>query len=240
MAKKSKSRAWGCLRNCLVLSILGGLALVVATVVLAIAGAGAGWWAYDKYVIREPGPQLDRASIMSSISQESTVLYSDGTTRVGVFFEEQHRVLLTRDTLPAAFAFAIVAAEDGNFWFHYGVDPVGITRAMGQNIAAGRVVAGGSTLSQQTAKNVFVRPDRSIKSKLGEGLNTLRLEHHYDKVEILTFYANQFYVTGNGRGLGIAGRYFFDVEDPAELSVLQCAYIAGLVKGPSNYDPWIG
>jgi penicillin-binding protein 1A len=238
MTKKSKSR--GCFRRFVGFTFGCGCLTLLATVIVFIVGSVAGWWAYDTHVVREPGSHIERSAIMASIAQESTVFYEDGTTRVGVFFDDQHRVLLTRDNLPPAFAFAIVASEDGAFWSHYGIDPIGITRAMGQNVAAGRVVAGGSTLSQQTAKNVFVRPDRSLKSKLGEGVNTLRLEAHYDKLDILTFYANQFYVTGNGRGLGIAGRYFFDTEDPEKLSVLQCAYIAGLVKGPSNYDPWIG
>ena len=107
------------------------------------------------------------------------------------------------------------------------------------NLAAGGVVAGGSTLTQQTAKNIYYRPDRSIKAKGIELLNALRLEHRYDKKEILEFYANQFYVSGNGRGLGIGARHFFD-KDVSQLSLAESAFLAGLVKGPANYDPFIG
>jgi len=70
-------------------------------------------------------------------------------------------------------------------------------------------------------------------------VNALRLEAHYTKPEILEFYANQFHVSANGRGLGIAARYFFDKE-PSQLSTLECAFIAGMVKGPANYNPFIG
>ena len=93
------------------------------------------------------------------------------------------------------------------------------------------------TLTQQTAKNLFNRPDRSFRSKLEEAVNALRLEYYYSKEEILEFYANQFHVTGNGRGIGIAARYLFD-KDVSELTLLECAYIAGMVKGPSLYDPF--
>jgi len=104
------------------------------------------------------------------------------------------------------------------------------------NIEAGKVVAGGSTLTQQTAKNLFQRPDRSFSAKGTEALNALRLEHYYDKEQILEFYANQFHVNANGRGIAIAARYFFN-SSIEELSLIECAFIAGMVKGPNLYDP---
>ena len=112
-------------------------------------------------------------------------------------------------------------------------------RAMYANIKARRLVAGGSTLTQQTAKNLYYRPDRSLRSKWNELLNALRLEAHYSKDEILEFYFNQFHVAGNGRGLGIAARYYFD-KSVADLSLQECAFIAGSVKAPARYNPFIG
>ena len=90
---------------------------------------------------------------------------------------------------------------------------------MVSNLKARRVGAGGSTLTQQTAKNLYYRPDRSIRSKLVELVSALRLEAHHDKEAILEFYANQFHVSANGRGLGIAARYFFD-KDVEDLTTL--------------------
>jgi penicillin-binding protein 1A len=185
-------------------------------------------------------PEMAREVVEAAVfSSESTVTYSDGQTPIGVFFEEEHRQPVSWDDLPPAWMVAIVAAEDGRFWTHSGVDPESVARAARDNAQAGTVVSGGSTLTQQTAKNLFDRPDRSLESKLAELDYALHLEKAYNKREILTFYANLFHVTGNGTGLGIAARYFFD-KKPRDLTVLESAYLAGLVKGPANYDPFPG
>ncbi len=194
---------------------------------------------YQRHVVDEPGEHISAESIQAVIAQESPVLYRDGKTPIGVFFSREHRIYVNADELPEAWVQAIVAAEDQRFFDHPGFDWRGITRAMIQNIKAGRVVAGGSTLTQQTAKNLYYRPDRSFRSKWEELVNALRLEAHYDKRTILEFYANQFHVSANGRGLGIAARYFFD-KAPADLTVLECAFIAGLVKAPAKYNPFVG
>ncbi len=217
---------------------LGMLAAFVGGVLLLL-GLVVGAFAYDRAVIRNPGPHLDRDHIRSIIAQESPVTYRDGTTRVGVFFDAEHRQFVPWQRLPQSYVMGIVAAEDGRFWYHNGVNPKGIARAMRDNLLAGSVVAGGSTLTQQTSKNLYYRPDRSLKAKLVELLNALRLEAHYDKTEILEFYVNQFHVSGNGRGLGIAARHFFDKEVD-QLTLEECAFLAGLVKAPSYYDPYLG
>ncbi len=235
MAERRPSRLWGCLAR---LGALSGTAAVIGLAGLAVAGVG-GWWAYRHYVVDEPGPEFDRAHVRSIIAQESPVFFRDGTTRVGVFFESEHRQFVPFDELPTAYVMAIVAAEDGTYWTHPGVSAKHVVRAFRDNLLAGDLVAGGSTLTQQTAKNLFYRPDRSLRAKLGELLNALKLEAHFDKTEILEFYANQFHVTGNGRGLGIAARHFFD-KDPQDLTTLEAAFLAGLVKGPANYDPFFG
>lgn len=194
---------------------------------------------YHHHVVRVPGDHLAPEAVRSVVVQESPVYYADGVTRVGVFFEDEHRDYVAFEDLPVAWTAAVVAAEDASFWTHAGIDPKHVVRAVRDNLQAGGLVAGGSTLTQQTAKNLFYRPDRTLRSKLREALDALRLEHHYDKATILELYANQFHVTGNGRGLGIAARHFFD-KSPDDLTVLECAFLAGLVKGPANYDPFLG
>ncbi len=233
----------GCMRGCLakVMSVgmAGGLTVTaVGLVALLASGAGIGW-SYQHYIVDNPGPHLDRAHIDAIIAQETPVLYADGITPVGVFFDEEHRQHVRFDQLPMAYVMGIVAAEDGGYWSHPGVNVKGIARAMRDNVKAGTVVAGGSTLTQQTAKNIYYRPDRSPKAKLIELVNALKLEAHYSKEEILELYANQFHVTGNGRGLGIAARHFFD-KDVSELGTLESAFLAGLVKAPAYYDPFYG
>ncbi|MEZ4236703.1 MAG: transglycosylase domain-containing protein [Myxococcota bacterium] len=206
---------------------------------IGVVGLAAAAGTYLYAVVAHPGPAFERGHIQAIVAQESPVTYRDGTTRVGVFFEQQHRRYVPFDELPQAWVMSIVAIEDRRFWTHWGFDPRGIGRAVRENVTAGAIVSGGSTLTQQTAKNLFDRPDRSLHSKGVELLNALRLEAHYDKAEILELYANQFHVTGNGRGLGIAARHFFD-KDPDELTLAECAFLAGMVKAPTTMDPFFG
>ena len=206
---------------------------LIGSIVFGVIGA---WFYYDQ-VLQNPGDHLQREAIIKSMNRESPVFYRDGETQMNVLFQDGHRIYVNADQLPEFWVLAITSAEDQRFFDHWGLDPKGILRAIFQNIAAGRIVSGASTLTQQTAKNLFNRPDRSFRSKLEEAVNALRLEDQYSKEEILEFYANQFHVTGNGRGIGISARYLFD-KDVSELTLLECAYIAGMVKGPSLYDPF--
>ncbi|MEJ2032158.1 MAG: transglycosylase domain-containing protein, partial [Deltaproteobacteria bacterium] len=202
--------------------------------VAAVAGGGSFYW----LVVLHPGEKIREANIKEILGRESPVFYSDGIQRVGVFFEKAHRQYVPYAEIPKDFIKAIVAAEDNNFFEHHGIDYLGILRALIANIRAGRVVQGGSTITQQAAKNLFKRRSRSIASKLKELLYAWRLEYHYPKEKILEFYANQFYVSGNGRGLGVAARYYFD-KKVSELNTLECAFIAGSVKSPGSFNPFI-
>jgi len=224
-------RRFGRFRRVLRALVLAGLATaLIGTIVLYVL--------YRKHVVEEPGDHLARDHIQRLISQESPVYYRDGATKIGVFFDEQHRQYVPFDAMPRDFVDALVSAEDQDYWTHFGFSIRGISRAMKENLLAGRVVAGGSTLTQQTAKNLFKRRARTYEEKLKELVNGLRLEAHYSKEEILEFYSNQFYVNGNGRGLAIAARFFFDKE-VSELDLLECAFLAGVVKSPERYNPWV-
>ena len=204
-----------------------GALLGVGAAVTAAALVAGGVW-YKTAIVDDHSPELERSAILSVISEESPVYFRDGKTRVGVFFTDEHRQYVPWEALPPAYVASLVAAEDGRFWEHAGVDPWGIARAMWVNLQAGSVVAGGSTLTQQTAKNIFYRTDRSLRSKLAELQNALRLEHRHSKEQIFEFYVNQFHVSGNGRGIGIAARHFFD-KAPSELTLAESAFLAGLV-----------
>lgn len=191
-----------------------------------------------RLVVLEPGDEIKSENIHRILGKESHVFYSDGKTKLGVFFDTAHRQYVSYSDIPKNFVNAMVASEDNRFFTHFGFDLVGIGRAMIKNIQAGRVVQGGSTLTQQTAKNLFKRTDRSLEAKLKELIFALRLEYYYPKEKIFEFYANQFYVSGNGHGLGVAARYYFD-KMPNELSLIECAFIAGSVKRPNYYNPFI-
>ncbi|NNK13415.1 MAG: glycosyl transferase family 51 [Desulfofustis sp.] len=210
------------------------LALFIV-VLLAFAGAGAVLY---YFVVLEPGEEISEENIRSILGRESPVFYSDGVTPLGAFFSEARRQYVEYQEIPETFINALVAAEDNRFFSHFGFDVQGIARAAIKNIEAGRIVQGGSTLTQQTAKNLFKRKDRSYKSKFIELIYALRLEYRYTKEDILEFYSNQFFVSGNGHGLGVAARYYFN-KKPEELTLIESAYIAGSVKRPNYYNPFI-
>jgi membrane peptidoglycan carboxypeptidase len=205
---------------------------IVFLLILAIAG-GFVW-----LVVFDPGEVANPKNIERILAIESPVYYSGGQSKVGVFFDETHRQYIPYDKIPKNFVNSIVAAEDQDFFRHSGIDPMGIARALFANVKAGRVVQGGSTITQQTAKNLFKRKDRSLLAKLKELIYALRLEYYYPKEKILEFYVNQFFVSGNGVGLGVAAEYFFD-KPAAKLDLLECAFIAGSVKRPNYYNPFI-
>ncbi len=199
-----------------------------------LAVGGLFYW----FVILHPGEEIEPANIQRILGKESPVFFNDGTTRLGVFFDQAHRQYVTYEQIPKDFVNALVASEDDAFFTHYGFDPLGIVRAAVKNYQMGRVVQGGSTLTQQTAKNLFKRSGRSYQAKIKELLFAIRLEYYYSKEKIFEFYANQFYVSGNGHGLGIAALYYFN-KPVEELSLLECAFIAGSVKKPNYYNPFI-
>ncbi len=207
---------------------------LISLLLVCLAGAGGFAW----LVILNPGEAIRQGNIEKLLSMESPVYCSDAKTKIGVFFQENHRQYVPYKQLPKFFVDAIVASEDQKFWHHYGVDFQGLVRAMKANVKAGRIVQGGSTITQQTAKNLFKRQGRSFKAKLIELINAWRLEYHYSKKKILEFYANQFFVSGNGHGLGVAARYYFD-KPVSELTLLEAAFIAGSVKRPNFYNPFI-
>ena len=153
-------------------------------------------------------------------------------------FGEKRRIPVAVDEMPDCLKQAFIAGEDARFYEHFGLDYQGISRAVWSLATTGEKTIGGSTITQQTAKNLFKRKSRSYDAKLNEMLYALRLEYRFSKEQILEFYCNQFYVSGNGHGLGVAARYYFDKE-PGELTLLEAAFIDGSVKQPNYYNPFI-
>ena len=187
---------------------------------------------------QDPDNQFNRSTILQVLSGETRVYYNDGEELLGAFFDANHRVYVPYGDIPANIVNALIAAEDAGYWTHSGFSIYGFTRAMISNIKSGHMRQGGSTLTQQTVKNIFGREERSIKEKGKELINALRMEKHFSKEDILEFYLNQFHVSGTGKGVAIAAQYFFNKE-LKDLTLAECAFIAGSVKGPFNYDPFI-
>jgi penicillin-binding protein 1A len=204
---------------------------------LSFLGGAALLYNIYKDVEGEAKDKIKQGAIESIVYSESPVYYDDGETVLGVFFDKTHRRYIEYKNIPPNFIKALVATEDRTFFTHPGFDVKAIVRAMLANYRAGHIAQGGSTLTQQTAKNIFTRERRSYKAKLKELMEALLLERQYSKEQILEMYVNQFFVTGIGRGLRIAAQYFFDKE-AEDLDLVECAFIAGSIKSPNRYNPF--
>ncbi len=166
----------------------------------------------------------------------SIVYDSDFKTISGL--TPENRITVSLDEISPDFIDAVISVEDKNFYKHSGFDYAGILRALFANIKAGKVVAGGSTITQQTAKNLFLTNDRTFSRKFKEIFYTIQLERRYSKDEILGFYCNTIFFGHGAYGVEMAARTFFG-KSAADLSLAQSALLAGLPRWPTNYDPYI-
>lgn len=140
------------------------------------------------------------------------------------------------ENLPPHVAQAFIAIEDRRFYSHTGVDPIGLVRAAQRNAAAGRVVQGGSTLSQQLIKNVFLTSEQTYRRKLQEMMLAVWLEYKFTKQEVLETYLSRVYFGGGAWGLEAASQTYFGKEGK-ELTVSEAAILAGLLKAPTRFNP---
>ena len=131
---------------------------------------------------------------------------------------------------------AVVAVEDRRFWNHPGIDPIGIARAAWVDLVSGRVVQGGSTITQQVAKNLFLSNARTLRRKVQELLLTLWLDHHFTKREILEIYLNRVYLGAGAWGVDAAAHVYFGVS-ARHVTLWQAAVLAGLPRAPSRFNP---
>ncbi|MFT5002889.1 MAG: penicillin-binding protein 1B [Flavobacteriales bacterium] len=154
---------------------------------------------------------------------------------------KEDRILVSLEELPNQLIDTLLLIEDRDFYHHHGVSPVGIFRALFNNIRAGRTVQGGSTLTQQLAKNMFLSRERTLSRKIKEALMAVILELRYSKDQLLEAYINEVYLGQNYAngvfGFGLAAQFYFGKEIN-ELSHGQIALLIAQVKGPSYYDPW--
>ncbi len=143
---------------------------------------------------------------------------------------------LTYSNIPISMVQAVIAAEDRRFFDHMGIDIIGILRAYFVNMRAGRVVQGGSTITQQLAKIIYLSPERTFKRKLQEIIIAFELERKFSKEQILALYLNRVYLGKGNYGIDAAAKYYFG-RSGQDLNEFESAIIAGLLKAPSRYSP---
>ncbi len=165
----------------------------------------------------------------------TTKLYSLDNREFAQFAVEK-RTLVKLNDVPQALKNAIVAVEDAHFYQHHGIDWVGIARAATKNFKARRFVEGGSTITQQLARALFLTPQKAIVRKLREALLSFKIEAQYSKADILELYLNQVYLGHGAYGVQAAALNYFG-KPVSALNLAECAMIAGLPKAPNSYSP---
>lgn len=158
----------------------------------------------------------------------------DGRSLGDLFAED--RIVVPLEEIPAPMVAAVLAAEDRHFYDHWGIEIPSLLRAAIANVRTGRTRQGGSTITQQLARNLFLTHERTLERKIKEALLTIRLERIYSKDEILGMYFNQIYYGNGAHGAKSAAREYFG-KDLSELTVGECAYLAGLPANPTLFDP---
>lgn len=169
----------------------------------------------------------------------TTRLYASDGTMVGELARER-RLFLPIGAIPARIRQAFLSAEDKNFYAHPGIDLTSIGAALLANLAnygSGRRMIGGSTITQQIAKNFLLTSDRTVERKLSEAILSLRIDQAYSKDRILELYLNDIYLGLGAYGVAQAALTYFD-KPVSELSISEAAFLAALPKGPNNYDPY--
>ncbi len=198
---------------------------------LAMAGLGVGYYFFHKF--SKDLPQLD--SLKDYNPPVVSEVYADDGTKIGEFWLER-RIVLKPNEIPKIVEQAIIAGEDQTFFEHSGIDYMGIFRAMMENLRAGQIVQGGSTITQQVVKSFLLTNERSYERKIKEAILAKRLEETFEKPEILYLYLNQIYLGNRAYGIEAAAENYFH-KTARELNIAEAAMIAGLAKAPSKYDP---
>ena len=177
----------------------------------------------------------DYQSLKEQRFNASSIVYSEEDEVVGKFLPE-NRIPIPYERIPKLLIHAFVSAEDAEFFQHKGVDYKGIGRALLKNLMAGRIVQGGSTITQQVTKTFFLTPQRSLLRKLKEVAYAFGLEHNLTKEEILSLYLNNIYLGNGAYGIEAAAESYFN-KRIEQLHLAEMAMMAGLVKAPSRYSP---
>ena len=179
---------------------------------------------------------LPDTSTLYNVDRQPSITYLDRNGALIAVRGTQQAPPADLEALPDYVPAAFIAIEDRRFYFHPGFDPIGMSRAMAANMRAGRVVQGGSTLTQQLAKNLFLSPDQNMKRKVQELMLAVWLEMKFSKKEILALYLNRVYFGAGAYGIEAASQRYFD-KSAKQLTVGEAALLAGLLKAPSRYSP---
>jgi penicillin-binding protein 1A len=179
---------------------------------------------------------LPDTSHIFDVKRQPSISYLDRSGGLIAVRGSQLTPPVNLDELPAYVPAAFISIEDQRFYHHFGFDPIGMTRMVFANIRARHIVQGGSTITQQLARNLFLTPDQTIRRKVQELILAVWLETRFSKKQILSLYLNRVYFGEGAYGIEAASQRYFN-KPASQLSVGEAALLAGLMKGPSRYSP---
>ena len=226
-AKKAKDQ-----RNQALMSVLSKLMLFFSVIVI-ITSSALGLYLYN---LSKSLPDVD--SLNTYIPYETTKIYANnGQVILAELHREENRVQIPLNQISPQLKEAVIALEDTAFYTHKGINIRGLMRATLKNIQAGRFKEGGSTLTQQLARNVFLTKRKKIERKLQELILAIKIEKKFTKPEILEMYLNEVYWGHNAYGIESASKLYFGKSANA-LSLAEACGLVGMLKGPELYSPF--
>jgi penicillin-binding protein 1A len=203
---------------------------------LLIGGLGLGMVGAAVYRVWKVLPQNYNLKSYSPI-EATKIISSDGVV-LGSVYQEENRTVVQFNEIPKELVDATIAVEDSRFYNHVGVDLRGIGRAIYQNIRGHKLTQGGSTITQQLARNIYLSQQKTMSRKLQEAVLAVKIERTYSKNQILELYLNQVYYGSGAYGVETASKVYFG-KDVKRLSLAQCALLAGLPQSPSLSSPYV-
>ena len=224
LEKRSKKKPRNIFFLILGIFLFSGLMVLIAGILVGIGGY--------MYFTQE----LPKISSLKDYNPPTvTTFYSDDNRKIAEFFQER-RIVIPLSQMPDMLKNAFIAAEDDRFYQHKGINLLSIVRAFIKNIEAGSIVQGGSTITQQVTKSFFLSPEKSYERKIREIILAYRIDKTFSKEDILFLYLNQIYLGHGAYGVQAAAENYFD-KDVQELTLAECAILAGLPQAPTRYSP---
>lgn len=205
--------------------------LIIAAIIALVILLGAGCGFIGATISNLPDVQQTSAPAASS------QVFDIKGRLITTIHAEENRLPVSLDQVPENLQHAFLAAEDIRFYDHHGIDPRGIMRAVFANITHNGIAQGGSTITQQLARNAFLTQNRTLERKFQEAILALQIEREYTKPEILEMYMNQIYFGEGAYGIQTAANIYFG-KTVSELDLAQCALLAGLPQSPNYYSPF--
>ncbi len=205
------------------------LIIVLAVLSIVIGTSAGGYLAISSGI-----PSIEE--IKQYKPAAGTKIYADDEVLIGELKAEKG-IFVPIKKIPQNMINALVAVEDSRFWKHKGIDYIAIARAVGKDILYGGLKEGGSTITQQLAKVMFLTPEKTFKRKIKEAALAIKIEKHLEKKEILELYLNKVYFGHGAYGVEMASQIYFG-KSSSQINLSEAALIAGLVKAPSTYSPY--